>query len=102
MTELRAKSLALTGFLELGIRERLGGAVESITPSQPERRGCQLSLRLDGGGGHAVFTHLEADDVVCDWREPDVIRVAPVPLYNSFVDVYRFVEKLHLAMESTA
>jgi kynureninase len=102
MTELRAKSRALTGFLELGVRERLGGAVESITPSQPERRGCQLSLRLDGGSGRAVFRHLETDDVVCDWREPDVIRVAPVPLYNSFVDVYRFVEKLHLAMEATA
>ncbi len=102
MADLRAKSRALTGFLERGIRERLSDAVESITPPQPERRGCQLSLRLGGSNGHAVFEHLEADSVVCDWREPDVIRVAPVPLYNSFVEVYRFVEKLRRAVEATS
>ncbi len=97
---LREKSLALTGFLEQGIRQRLGDAVECITPSQPERRGCQLSLRLTGADGREVFGRLESAGVVCDWREPDVIRVAPVPLYNTFADVYRFVEILRHAVEA--
>ncbi|MEO0973178.1 MAG: kynureninase, partial [Pseudomonadota bacterium] len=75
---------------------RLGAKVEIITPTDDARHGCQLSLRLRGDGDHRreVFHRLEGADVVCDWREPDVIRVAPVPLYNRYDDVWRFVHEL--------
>ena len=64
-----------------------------ITPDHPRQRGCQLSL-LFLERGREVFDKLTDEGVVADWREPDVIRVAPVPLYNSFEDVYRFYEIL--------
>jgi len=94
MPALREKSLRLTGFLEALLHDRLAEAVEIITPADPARRGCQLSLRIRSGGGRKVFETLEANGVTGDWREPDVIRIAPVPLYNSFDDVFRFVEIL--------
>ena len=71
-----------------------------ITPSDPKRRGAQLSLRVHGGRGRAVFDELSARGIVCDWREPDVIRAAPMPFYNGFEDVYRFVEALNDATRS--
>jgi kynureninase len=91
---LREKSLALTGYLEELLRERLRDRVSIITPADPERRGCQLSLRiLDGReAGRDLFEHLERSGAIGDWREPDVIRVAPVPLYNRFEDCWRLVE----------
>ncbi len=85
MDRLRAKSRGLTAYLEYLIRENLPG-ITVITPSHPDERGCQLSLIVPGGKG--LHRHLEERGVVTDWREPDVIRVAPVPLYNSFEDVY--------------
>jgi len=93
---LREKSLALTVLLEECLDERLGSAVDIITPREPERRGAQLSLRLRAGteAGRKAFARLGAAGVVCDWREPDVIRVAPVPLYNRYSDVERFVAVL--------
>jgi len=97
MQALRVKSLRLTGYLEFLLRERLAGRIEIITPTAPEKRGCQLSLRIVGAGGRtgrAVFDALGIAGAVCDWREPDVIRVAPAPLYNSFADVHRFTELL--------
>jgi kynureninase len=94
MTALRSKSVALTGYLEMLLRGRLAGRVQILTPAEPQARGCQLSLRITGGGGREVFEALGARGVVCDWREPDVIRVAPVPLYNQFLEVHRFVELL--------
>ncbi len=95
---LRAKSLRLTGFLDFLLQQRLAGRVSSITP--PEARGCQMSLivKPESGTARAVFDRLTAQHVVADWREPDAIRVAPVPLYNSYTDVYRFVERLELAL----
>lgn len=93
MDALRAKSEQLTGFMEQLILERLGAKVRIITPAPPAHRGAQLSLRVPGEG-RTVFRQLTSRGVVCDWREPDVIRVAPVPLYNSFQDVCRFVEHL--------
>jgi kynureninase len=95
MERLRAKSVALTGFLEQ-LLQPLQSSVQLITPAAVESRGCQLSIRIPGGGrrGRRVLDRLTELDVICDWREPDVIRVAPVPLYNSFEDVFTFSERL--------
>ncbi|MFL6600634.1 MAG: kynureninase [Steroidobacteraceae bacterium] len=92
---LREKSVALTSFLELLLRP-LEPAVELITPRAPAARGCQLSVRIPGAGsrGRRVLDRLSELGVICDWREPDVIRVAPVPLYNRFADVFTFGERL--------
>ncbi len=96
MAALRQKSERLTAFLEASLNHRLGGAVRILTPPEPGRRGCQLSLALRAGRerGREVFAGLSAAGVVCDWREPDVIRVAPVPLYNRYADCERFVQVL--------
>jgi kynureninase len=93
---LREKSVAMTAYLEQRLDESLAGRVEIITPRERHRRGCQLSLRLRDGqaAGHATHAHLGEHGVICDWREPDVIRVAPVPLYNRFAELDRFVEIL--------
>ena len=94
MNRLRAKSTHLTGFLEALIRARLGETLEILTPAEIERRGCQLSLRVIGGRdrGRALFEHLGAQGIVGDWREPDVIRISPTPLYNRYADVWDFVQ----------
>jgi len=101
MQRLREKSIALSGFLECLLENRLGKAVEIVSPREPAERGCQLSLRLRSGvaRGKSVFDEISRRDVVCDWREPDLIRAAPVPLYNSFEDVWDFVEILSAALE---
>jgi kynureninase len=100
MGPLREKSMRLTGYLEWLLRRELGGAVEILTPEDPGQRGCQLSLRVKPGAcsGRDVFQKIEAAGVACDWREPDVVRVAPVPLYNRYEEVHRFVEILGLAI----
>jgi kynureninase len=97
---LREKSLSLTGFLERRLDEVLAGRIEILTPRAPSRRGCQLSLRLREGAaaGRDTFARLGEAGIVCDWREPDVIRVAPVPLYNRHADVERFVAALAEAL----
>ena len=91
---LREKSVALTGYLETLIRTHLSGVLEIVTPREPERRGCQLSLRVKGGrdAGRALFEYLEMQGIIGDWREPDTIRIAPTPLYNRHVDCLRFVQ----------
>ena len=93
MSALRAKSLRLTGFLQECIEDRLNDVLEIITPIDPTQRGCQLSLRVRGGRerGRALFEHLAAQGVLGDWREPDVIRISPAPLYNTFEDIAGFV-----------
>jgi kynureninase len=96
MAPLRAKSESLTGFLEHALRGLLADHIEIITPSEPARRGCQLSIRVKHDAKH-TFSALVANGVICDWREPDVIRLAPVPLYNRFADVARCVEVLSCA-----
>jgi kynureninase len=85
MERLREKSVALTGLLE-----------QLITPRAPESRGCQLSIRILGAPtrGKRVLDRLTRLGVICDWREPDVIRVAPIPLYNRFEEVFTFGERL--------
>ena len=87
---LRAKSERLTGYLEYLLDRLPPGSVEILTPRPPARRGCQLSLRIRRRP-HEWLRSLEAGGIVCDFREPDVIRIAPVPLYNTFHDVWRFV-----------
>jgi kynureninase len=102
MDQLRAKSLAMTGFLDGLIRGLLDDVIEIITPADADRRGCQLSLRVRAGrdAGRAVFQALEAEGVITDWREPDLIRVAPVPLYNRFIDCWELVRHIGLITEA--
>ncbi|HEY7378181.1 MAG TPA: kynureninase [Steroidobacteraceae bacterium] len=101
MARLVEKSRLLTGFLEFLVLSRLSQEIEIVTPTDPVARGCQLSLRLRSGvqPGKRVFAALEQRDVVVDWREPDIIRVAPVPLYNTFVEVWEFVEALAASLK---
>jgi kynureninase len=96
MHALRGKSQRLTGYLEVLIRERLADTLQIVTPRDAERRGAQLSLRVAGGRerGRALFDHLAANGVLGDWREPDVIRISPAPLYNTHVDVLRFAQEV--------
>jgi kynureninase len=96
MPALREKSVKLTGYLEFLLEEKLAEHIDILTTADPAQRGCQLSLRLHKGRDAArqVFEELEEAGVTADWREPDVIRVAPVPLYNAYLDVFRFVETL--------
>lgn len=90
---LREKSLNMTGYLEWLLKQVTHLPFVIITPSHPTRRGCQLSL-LFSDRGREVFDALTANGVVADWREPNVIRIAPVPLYNTYEDCYRFYEIL--------
>ena len=96
MHALRGKSQRLTGYLEALIRERLADILQIVTPRDAGRRGAQLSLRVAGGREHgrALFDHLAANGVLGDWREPDVIRISPAPLYNTHVDVLRFAQEV--------
>lgn len=98
---LRNKSLQLTAYLEQLILAQLPKQVSVITPADPGSRGCQLSLRLkvdrdnfDQDGARMIHEQLMRQGFICDWREPDVIRAAPVPLYNRYVDVWQFVHAL--------
>lgn len=89
---LRKKSVLLTQFMQVGLRSRLAKAVTIVSPLEVERRGCQLSLRLQADVcAKEVCDLLEKKGVVCDFRRPDVLRVAPTPLYNRFAEVYSFV-----------
>ncbi|MFN2413262.1 MAG: kynureninase [Pyrinomonadaceae bacterium] len=90
---LREKSEKLTGYLEALINKINDDRITIITPSDPSERGCQLSIRIKNAD-KGLFEAISARGVVADWRDPDVIRVAPVPLYNSFSDVYEFAQIL--------
>jgi kynureninase len=87
------KSKKLTGYLEFLLNQLDSQKISIITPNNPEERGCQLSIQVTDAD-KSLHTKLTKNGVISDWREPDVIRVAPAPLYNSFEDVYHFVEKL--------
>jgi len=95
MEAIRKKSELLTAYLEFVVESvnRPGLDLNIITPKTPKDRGAQLSI-LTGENGKAIFDHLASRGVICDWREPNVIRLAPVPLYNSFEDVWKFGEAL--------
>jgi kynureninase len=102
MEALREKSLRLTGFLHylLGDLQRRWPCFHIITPADPAARGCQLSL-LMRERGRELFDYLTANGAVGDWREPNVIRLAPVPLYNSFEDCWRVYELMERFFESS-
>ena len=93
MQALREKSIQLTGYLEYLINELNNPDIEIITPKDPNQRGCQLSIRVKNTD-KTLHKKLTEKHVITDWREPDVIRCAPVPFYNSFEDVYHMVEIL--------
>ena len=102
IARLREKSIALTGYMRDLIEERLAHAVEVVTPANEAEHGCQLSLKLTRPGLTAKRCNdrLLACAVVADTREPDILRLAPVPLYNSFCDVHAAIEALVRAVES--
>ncbi len=91
---LRRKSVKQIQFLDRRLAETLGDRIENLSAGPIDQRGCQFALRVTSGGGRSVFEELTEAGVLCDWREPDVIRAAPVPLYNSFDDIERFVHIL--------
>lgn len=99
---LRARSQLLTGWLAEAVRAELSADIEILTPADPAQRGCQLSLRVRAGRaqGRRVFDELSAQGIVCDWREPDVIRAAPAPLYNTLDDCQRLVSALQHSLRS--
>lgn len=99
---LRRKSAALTGWLARALHQRVAGAIKIATPSEVERRGAQLSLKVRGpaSAGRALFEHLQHAGIVADWREPNVIRVAPAPLYNRYADCERLVRSIEQWMTS--
>jgi kynureninase len=96
MPALREKSMRLTAYLESLLDAHVREALTIVTPRDPDARGCQLSLRLhrSPAAARAIFDGLWRRGFVGDWREPDIIRVAPVPMYNTFVDVWEFVRAL--------
>ena len=93
MKRLREKSVKLTNYLEFLLGEIKDERISVITPTNPGERGCQLSIRVRNSD-KSLFKSITEKGVIADWREPDVIRVAPVPLYNTFMDVYKFAEIL--------
>ncbi|MCW9037810.1 kynureninase, partial [Altibacter sp.] len=90
---LLKKSHKLTGFLEFLIDALKDEHIRIITPRDPESRGCQLSIQVKNAD-RSLHTKLTEAGVISDWREPNVIRVAPAPLYNSFEDVFQFTQRL--------
>lgn len=93
MDALRKKSEKLTGYFEYLINQIGSDSIRIITPSNPKERGCQLSIQVKNAD-KTLHASLTENNIITDWREPDVIRCAPVPMYNSFEDVYRMVSVL--------
>jgi kynureninase len=98
MERLRAKSVSLTSYLEFLLNQKASPNFSIITPHEKEARGAQLSIRLPQNG-RALCKRLTQAGIVGDWREPDTFRVAPVPLYNSYQDVFRFVRRFAAAID---
>ncbi len=96
---LRKKSIQLTGYLEYCVDELNSDNITIITPRDKDKRGSQLSLLINNDG-KALFNYLAENGVIADWREPDVIRIAPIAMYNSYQDVYKFVELLRSGIET--
>lgn len=97
MEPSRAKSISLTGYMEFLLDQKSSPKFSIITPREKHRRGAQLSIRL-AHDGRKICERLASEGVIGDWREPDTFRVAAVPLYNSYQDVYRFVQRFEAAL----
>ena len=87
------KSKLLTGYFEFLLHQIHSDVIKIITPENPDERGCQLSIQVKNAN-RSLHEKLTNSGIITDWREPDVIRCAPVPLYNTFSEVYEFVERL--------
>jgi kynureninase len=101
MEKLIAKRDLITSYLEFILKEiasEVGGDFEIITPENPKERASQLSVLLHGEG-RALFDYLMKEGVIVDWREPNVIRLAPVPFYTSFEDMYHFGQILKKGLQ---
>ena len=90
---LRKKSIGLTSYLESLIMGLNDERISIITPGESDRRGAQLSIRIKGGN-RTIFDQLRSKGILGDWRNPDVIRLSPAPIYNNFEDVYQAVQAL--------
>ncbi len=97
MTALANRSRRLTGYLEWLVDSIGDDRISIITPRDPAQRGCQLSIRVKDGD-RSLHEKIVAEGVSADWREPDVIRVAPAPLYNTFSDIHRFADLLRRSL----
>jgi kynureninase len=97
MGRLRTKSMSLTAYMEFLLAQEQSPKYSLITLAEPDRRGAQLSIRIPQNG-RTLCQRLVANGVIGDWREPDTYRVAAVPLYNSYEDVYRFVQRFRAAL----
>lgn len=95
MDALRTKSKLLTGYLAFLLEKQ--PTVRVITPKEPSERGGQLSLQIQGAN-RSLYEYLMAKDLICDWREPNIIRMAPVPLYNTFSEVFDAAEELNTGL----
>ena len=93
MEDLRKKSVQLTGYLEFLVNAIGDDRIELVTPSSADERGCQLSIRVRHAD-KSLYNNLLTRGISVDWREPDIVRCAPVPLYNSFSDVLSFTKAL--------
>jgi kynureninase len=98
LQRLRAKSVALTGYMKFLLQQAASDKFSIVTPTEEERRGAQLSIRLPRHD-RQLCDKLAVAGVIGDWREPDTFRVAPVPLYNTFREVYDFVQRFSSALD---
>jgi kynureninase len=97
MERLREKSLSLTGYLEFLLTQERCDKFAIVTPNDRGQRGAQLSIRIRQNG-RAVLERLAAQGILCDWREPDILRAAPMPLYNSYRDVHHFADRFRASL----
>lgn len=95
MKVVREKSEKLTGYLEFMLQHFCGDVATVVTPSNPAERGCQLSVRF-AGNPREMLRVLKLEGALCDFREPDIVRIAPAPLYTGFYDVYRLVRLIEM------
>ena len=98
MNRLRQKAISLTGYLEYLVKSLGEDVINIVTPSDPEQRGSQLSIQVKNAD-KKLYDKITEEGVIADWREPDVIRVAPVPMYNSYEDVYNFYNILNQSVD---
>lgn len=96
--KLRKKAISLTGYLEFLVKSLGDEVITIITPSNPNQRGSQLSIQVKNAD-RKIFNEITEAGVIADWREPDVIRVAPTAMYNSYEDVYQFYRILKIVLQ---